>query len=85
MKKIDPFNIITFYLPPFATWFKKFTDDTTRYNEFLSRKGVDPSLDYLETRHPLESAFISILLGFYLAKSELPTTADPQASRVVLH
>jgi hypothetical protein len=77
MKKIDPFNIITFYLPQFATWFKNFTDDTTRYNEFLSRKGLNPSMDYLETRHPLESAFISVLLGYYFAKAEPATTADP--------
>jgi hypothetical protein len=85
MKKSNRFDVITFALPPFATWLKEFAVDTTRYNELLDRGGVDPSLDYLETKQPIYSAFISVLLGYYLAKSELAKTAAPHANGGVLH
>jgi len=85
MNEIKPFDIVTSTFPQFAAWVEEFMPTKWPLIELYGRAGVLPTLDYLGTKHASDSGLFTILLGYYLAKSELATTADPHANRVVLH
>jgi hypothetical protein len=85
MNEMKPIDIVRFTFPEFASWVEEFVAAEGPFSALMKRDGVVPALHYLKTRHPTDSGLLSLLLGIYLAKSELPSAADLHASGIVLH
>jgi hypothetical protein len=76
MKETNEFAVVDVAFPGFRAWFSHFYEENPDF-EPLNREGIHPCLDYLDT---VDDGVVSLLLGIYLAQTEVPTSAGPQAN-----